>query len=269
MFGRGSRIIVTTRDKGLLRTCGFSDRDLYEVQCLESGNSLLMFKRFAFEGGSLPSDSYEQLSVRASELAHGLPFALETFGLCFRGKTTTADWEDELRRLETTPHENTMAILKISYDDLHPIDKNVFLHVACLFNGDPILRVKPLLDNFEFGIQVLSEKSLINISTDGYLKMHAMVEQMGRQIVRQERPQDQLILWDPRQVCNVLAYKSVSLIEYLCKFTRHTHTQKPKIFDFVLVSVNGFLCLCQVRLTFLFSGDGKNSMLDTAHMRDE
>ncbi|CAA7048001.1 unnamed protein product [Microthlaspi erraticum] len=225
MFGRGSRIVITTRDKSLLRTCGFSEGDLYEVHCLESGNSLLMFKSFAFEGGSPPCDSYEQLSIRASELAHGLPFALEAFGLCFRGKITTDDWEDELRRLETTPHENTMAILKISYNDLHPVDKNVFLHVACLFNGDSILRVKALVDNFEFGIELLSEKSLVNISTDGYLKMHAMVEQTGRQIVRQERPQDQLILWDPREVFNVLTHKSGTekiqcLVMHICEMSR-------------------------------------------------
>lgn len=219
MFGLGSRIIITTRDRSLLRTCGVMEGDLYEVNCLESNDSLLMFKRFAFEGGTPPSDLYEQLSVQASQLAHGLPFALEAFGLCFRGKTTIIEWENELRRLGTTPHQNTMKILKISYNDLAAIYKNVFLHVACLFNGDSILSVRTLFDNFEFGIQVLSERSLINISSDGYLKMHVLVEQMGRQIVLQEseqRPQKQLILWDPREICKVLRHNSVSLVVDLC-----------------------------------------------------
>ncbi|XP_010463278.1 PREDICTED: TMV resistance protein N-like [Camelina sativa] len=118
MFGRVSYIIITTRDQSLLKTCGIIDRDLYEVSCLESSDSLLLLKRFAFEGGTPPSDIYEQLSLRASQLAHGLPFALEAFGLCFRGKTTPIEWKDELRRLGTTPHESTIQILKISYDDL-------------------------------------------------------------------------------------------------------------------------------------------------------
>lgn len=219
MFGLGSRIIITTRDRSLLRTCGVMDGDLYEVSCLESNESLLMFKRFAFEGGTPHSDLHEQLSVQASQLAHGLPFALEAFGLCFRGKDTIIEWENELRKLGTTPHENTMRILKLSYNDLAAIDKNVFLHVACLFNGDSILSVRNLFDNFEFGIQVLSEKSLINISPDGYLKMHVLVEQMGRQIVLQEskrRPQKQLILWDPREICKVLRHNLVSLVVDLC-----------------------------------------------------
>ncbi|KAL0806517.1 hypothetical protein Bca101_099009 [Brassica carinata] len=74
-FSPGSRIIITTRDKGLLNACGL--RTVYEVKCLDIDASLKIFNQLAFEGGFPPSDVYEKLSIRASCLAQGLPAAIE------------------------------------------------------------------------------------------------------------------------------------------------------------------------------------------------
>ncbi|KAH0897745.1 hypothetical protein HID58_047313 [Brassica napus] len=109
-FGPGSRIIITTRDKGLLSSYGV--RTIYEVKCLDTDDSLQIFNRIAFEGGlPPPSDCYNQLSVRASRLAQ--------------------------------------EVLKISYDGLEEADKRVFLHVACLFSGELLQRAITLLNDDE------------------------------------------------------------------------------------------------------------------------
>ncbi|XP_010476918.1 PREDICTED: TMV resistance protein N-like [Camelina sativa] len=144
-FGPGSRIIITTRDMGLLNTCEV--KTVYKAMCLDAKDSLQMFNHIAFGEGLPPPDGFEQLSVRASRLAHGLPSALQTYALFLRGRNATPEqWEKALSELESSLNENIMEILKISYEDLPKAHQNVLLHVACLFNGDTIQRITSLLD---------------------------------------------------------------------------------------------------------------------------
>ncbi|KAL0877945.1 hypothetical protein Bca101_027651 [Brassica carinata] len=201
-----SRIIITTRDKGLLNSYGV--RTVYEVKCLDTDDSLQIFNQLAFEGGHPPSDCYDKLSVRASMLAQGLPSAVEAYGLFFRRLISLEEWEDALCRFERTPHTNVVEVLKISYDGLEEADKRVFLHVECLFSGETLRRTVTLLNDDELqgslGVRMLAEKSLIEITDDGYIKMHFLVEQTAREIERQEslvqRPLGRRVLWDPTEV---------------------------------------------------------------------
>ncbi|KAL9293346.1 putative TIR domain, P-loop containing nucleoside triphosphate hydrolase [Arabidopsis thaliana] len=204
-FGSGSRIIITTRDKGLLKNRGVNR--VHEVKCLEDDDALCLFNQFAFAGGTPPSDNYEELSVRACRLAHGLPSALQSFGLHLGEKTTLEEWEEELLTLENSLPENITKILKTSYDGLDTRDKTLFLIVACLFNGDPVRRVRSLLDEGESRIKGLAAKSLIDISTDGCITMHALVEQTARNLEIEEAismPWKSRIMWDPEEICYVL-----------------------------------------------------------------
>ncbi|CAD5317046.1 unnamed protein product [Arabidopsis thaliana] len=66
---------------------------------------------------------------------------------------------------------------------------------------------RTLLDDGESRIKVLEEQSLVDISAEGSLTMHALVEQTGREIVLEESnhvAQEQRILWDSENVYNVL-----------------------------------------------------------------
>ncbi|CAA7060337.1 unnamed protein product, partial [Microthlaspi erraticum] len=103
-FGPGSRIIITTRDKGLLKSCGV--RTVYEVKCLDTDAALKIFNQLAFEGGFPPDEIYEKLSIRAAWLAQGLPAAIEAYGLYFRGMTSLKEWDDALCRFMRTPDGN-------------------------------------------------------------------------------------------------------------------------------------------------------------------
>ncbi|CAF2061441.1 putative disease resistance protein At4g11170 isoform X1 [Brassica napus] len=207
-FGRGSRIIITTQDRGLLTSCGVNH--VHEVKCLDDKDALKVFKQSVFGGRRPPSDEFEQLFIRASRLAHGLPSALVAYALHLSENTTIERWEDELRLLETSPHKNVEEILRNSYDGLDNNDKIAFLHVACLLNGYPFNHVTSLLDAGSPRINHLSKKSLISISTDGCINMHFLVVQTGKEIVRQEceyRPFRQRFLWDADDIYNVLDNK--------------------------------------------------------------
>ncbi|EOA15957.1 hypothetical protein CARUB_v10004053mg [Capsella rubella] len=228
-FGRGSRIVITTRDKGLLNSCGV--KAIYEVKCLDDEDSLLMFKQIAFEGGIPPSVDFEQLSIRAAQLAHGLPSALQAYALFLRGRANShEEWEEAVCGLESTPDEDIMEILKISYKGLAERHQNAFLHVACLFNGDTFQRVASLLDGSRpesnLGIRVLAEKSLINI-TNGYVILHKLVEQMGKKVMLDSGK----FLDDPERIHNALDYQagtgqtecfSLHTCEMTCSFSMKT-----------------------------------------------
>uniref|UniRef100_A0A1J3F844 Putative disease resistance protein n=1 Tax=Noccaea caerulescens TaxID=107243 RepID=A0A1J3F844_NOCCA len=189
-FGPRSRIIITTRDRGLLKSCGV--KTIYEVKCLDDEDSLKMFKQIAFETGSPPPDDFEQLSIRASRLGHGLPSAIQANAFFLRGRDNSLEeWEEAVCGLESAPDEDTMKILKLSYEGLAKEHQEVFLPVACLFNGETYQRVISLLDGHgphgharrNLCIRVLAEKSLIKITTNGYVILHKLVEQMATEIM--------------------------------------------------------------------------------------
>ncbi|VVA95098.1 unnamed protein product [Arabis nemorensis] len=206
-FGPGSRIIITTRDWGLLNSCGVNI--VHEVKCLDDKDSLQVFEKLAFGGRPPPSDGFEQLYIRASRLAHGLPSALVAYASYLSENKTINMWEAELRKLERRSHKNVEKILRYSYSDLDDQDKAAFLLVACLFNRYPFSHVASFLDDGLPRINHLINKSIISISADGCINMHFLVVQTGRAIVRQDspnRPFRQRFLWDPAEIYDILEH---------------------------------------------------------------
>ncbi|KAL6315879.1 hypothetical protein AAG906_012215 [Vitis piasezkii] len=149
-FGPGSRIIVTTRDRHLLNVHKMNS--FYEVKVLKREEAVELFSWHAFGQGH-PKEGYETLSHSMVRCVDRLPLGLKVLG----------------RFLE------------------------IFLDVACFFNGEDKDRVTRTLDacNFsaEIGIGVLSDKCLIDIF-DNNISMHTLLQQMGRDIVRQKYPED-------------------------------------------------------------------------------
>ncbi|CAN6938353.1 unnamed protein product [Brassica oleracea] len=207
-FGPGSRIIVTTRDKGLF--CSGSSGGvscLYHVDILDKDNVIQVLKQFAFEGGQAPSDVYEGLAIQASSLAQGLPSALEVFGRYLRRMNSIDEWEKALGRLEKIPQKRIKEILRTSYMGLDWRHKAVFLHVACLFNGNSVQSVKALLEDGDYQIRGLAEKSLIDISADDYITMHVLIEQVGKEIAREELAScrtEQPVYWEHEKIIHLL-----------------------------------------------------------------
>ncbi|CAH8331555.1 unnamed protein product [Eruca vesicaria subsp. sativa] len=235
-FGRGSRIIITTQDRGLLTSCGVNQ--IHEVKCLDDKDSLQVFKQSVFGVRRPPFEEFEQLFIRASRLAHGLPSALVAYASHLSENTTIQRWEDELRLLETSPHKNVVEILRNSYDGLDNNDKIAFLHVACLLIGYPVNHVTSLLDAGCPRIHHLSKKSMITISKNGCINMHFLVEQTGKEIVRQEceyRPFRQRFLWDADDIYNILdnkigTHEIECVMLNMCKM-RDKLTMRNTVFD--------------------------------------
>ncbi|KAD6454820.1 hypothetical protein E3N88_09526 [Mikania micrantha] len=143
--------------------------------------------------GEVPIQGYEELSRKVVHYAAGLPLTIKVLGSFLCGRTEPI-WLDTLERLKTIPLEETLKKLEISYDDLEKDHKEIFLDVACILKGKPKDYAIRILESCGFhaqiGLEVLEQKSLINISDGGYLGMHDHIEEMGRNIVRHLHPDE-------------------------------------------------------------------------------
>ncbi|KAL5778602.1 hypothetical protein ACOSQ2_009339 [Xanthoceras sorbifolium] len=205
-FSSESRIIITTRDKQVLKNCRVNQ--IYKVDELFDHNALTLFCLYAF-GQSRPKEDYEQLSHRVVEYVGGVPLALKVLGssLLDKGKEV---WESAMNKLEEIFDKDIHMILRISFDGLDDNEQNIFLDIACFLKGRSIYLVKDFLDACGFftevGISALIDKSLITI-TNNTLTMHDLLQAMGREIVRQESNTDagkRSRLWHHKDIYNVL-----------------------------------------------------------------
>lgn len=86
-FGQGSRIIVTTKDKSLLKAY---EPKIHMVGKLNFDEALMLFSRRAF-GRDPPLDEYVDLSNQFVDYSGGLPLALTVFG-SFLFRRSLTEW---------------------------------------------------------------------------------------------------------------------------------------------------------------------------------
>ncbi|KAM7461504.1 hypothetical protein LguiA_029625 [Lonicera macranthoides] len=209
-FCPGSKIIITTRNKSLLKV--HEVYRLYTVENLSSYESLELFCWHAF-GKQHPDDGYEEQSKRVIHHCGGLPLACEILASSLSGKSVDV-WENTLEKLEEIPEFKILDVLKISFDSLqNDHDKNLFLHIACFFIGHIKDEAIEILNSCGFyavcGIQNLVDRCLISMEMSDNLMMHQLLQEMGQQIANQESPKPwrRSRLWYPRDSFTVLKEK--------------------------------------------------------------
>lgn len=213
-FGPGSRIIITTRNKHLLMTHGV--HGTYKARGLVQNEALKLFCMKAFKQDQPPEEEYLNLCKEVVEYARGLPLALEVLGSHLYGRTVEV-WHSALKQIKSVPHSKIQDTLKISYDDLQPMEKNMFLDIACFFKGMDIDEVIDILENCgdhpKIGIDILIERSLVTLDwRSNKLGMHDLLQEMGRNIVFQESPNDpgkRSRLWAQKDIDQVLTKNKV------------------------------------------------------------
>ncbi|KAG5234673.1 TMV resistance protein [Salix suchowensis] len=205
----GSKIIVTTRNKSLLS----ANNDIEWVKCkvepLDNVKSLELFSWHAF-GQAYPVEGFAEDSLRIVLHCNGLPLALRVIGSSLSGKSREV-WESALQEMEVIPNCEVQKVLRISYDSLDDdYQKNLFLDMACFFNGMDYNYAVKILDGLgvgaRFRIDNLIDRCLVEIvetNNDKRLWMHQLVRDMGREIARQESPKCQRI-WHHMEAFTVL-----------------------------------------------------------------
>ena len=210
-FGSGSRVIVTTRDKHLLQTLEVDE--IYEVDRLNDDEALHLWSLKAFKKDHPPED-YLKMSKDFVHYANGLPFAIPILGSFLYARNIN-EWKSTLNRLKEFPEPEILRVLKISFDGLREIEKEIFLHIACFFNHDEeddVVKILGYLGLYpDIGLRVLMDKALIKINYKR-LWMYDLLQQMAKSIVHQECPEEsgkRTRLWSFNDINNVLSKDTV------------------------------------------------------------
>lgn len=107
-FCPGTRILVTTRDRGILSSGELKHKfKTYEMWGLNSIDALRLFSKHAFRDDS-PQTNYNTLSNDIVSTVDGLPLALQAIGSSLFGRKRDF-WEEMLHKLKEAPHHDVLA----------------------------------------------------------------------------------------------------------------------------------------------------------------
>ncbi|MED6159154.1 hypothetical protein PIB30_039759 [Stylosanthes scabra] len=192
----GSRVIVISRDRHVLKS--LEPDEIYNAQLLNEDEARQLFCRKAFKENTIVScdvigKEYRDLTDLAIEYAQGLPLAIEVLGSFLRHRDIS-EWRSALASLRNNPKKEIVDIFQMSFDALDPLEKEIFLDIACFFKDEYIVRKRELLKyrgfHPEIGLSVLSDKSLITFNSKYEFLMHDLLREFGRSIVRQSAPNE-------------------------------------------------------------------------------
>nr|XP_043637851.1 disease resistance protein Roq1-like [Erigeron canadensis] len=232
-FGSGSRIIITTRDEHLLRTHRVDH--ISPVKLLSDKEAILLFYKHAYNETE-PLKDYKKLSSRVVSYAAGLPLALHVLG-SFLFDKDKEEWISTLAKLEDIPNIEVMDILRISYEGLETLQKELFLDIACFFRWKSIDEAMEILDACGFhpviGIRILRQKALLT-TTDGKFDMHDLVQEMGHYIVRGEHaknPGKNSRVWKNEEISNMCYGDSTTENDKIEAMRYYGHSSR--LFEFI------------------------------------
>ncbi|KAL3746357.1 hypothetical protein ACJRO7_015334 [Eucalyptus globulus] len=209
----GTRIIVTTRNTGVLQIKGFKYTVLpYQMEELNFNHALQLFERHAF-GGDSPSHDHRILAREIVSTTGGLPLALEVIGSLLYRKPR-AIWSETLEKSREIPENEVQRKLKISYDALDDYQQQIFLDIACFFINEDTTNAIYMWTECQFfpegGIDVLISMSLIKILDNRRFWMHDQLRDLGREIVHKESltdPGERSRLWISEEIHEILRTK--------------------------------------------------------------
>ncbi|KAD5802399.1 hypothetical protein E3N88_13759 [Mikania micrantha] len=217
-FHHGSKIIITTKDASLTERCALFDLPVQPKHKKVSLNGLYRSKSLellcihAFKSNK-PEKGYEEASDNLVKYCQGHPLALKVLGRSLQ-KRDVAYWEECIKVIKKEPHSQVNNTLKMSFNALSKNDKELFKHIACFFVridrdvAETILNSCDL--NARYGITNLIERCLLSIDRNNVLEMHSLIQEMGRDLVRQEspdRPWERSRLWCHEESFKVLEQK--------------------------------------------------------------
>ncbi|KAK2978774.1 hypothetical protein RJ640_008737, partial [Escallonia rubra] len=209
-FCPGSKIIITTRNQQFIKAHKADKINMVKVDTLFGTESLKLLCWHAF-GKEDPPENYTDLADRVVARCGGLPLALRILGLYLSGQSVDV-WESTLEMLKTIPDSDIQKKLEISYNSLkNDLDKNLFLDIACFFVGKDKNLMVTILNECGFypvrGIENLKVRGLLSVDLSNKLRMHRLIQQMGREIIRQKAPNEpwkHSRLWRHEDSLNVL-----------------------------------------------------------------
>ncbi|KAI3697197.1 hypothetical protein L6452_30036 [Arctium lappa] len=269
-FHPGTKVIITTKDASLTERCELFNpivqpkhtKHLLEGLDEFGSLNLLSFHAFKCKG---PEEGYEELSETLVKYCEGHPLALEVLGRSLRNRDVV-EWEDRIERLKEEPDSRIKNVLQMSFDSLPSTDdKELFKHIACFFVGEDRESTEAILKACRIrtvlGIKNLIDRCLLWIGGDNKLMMHQLLQEMGRDVVRQEsleKPWKRSRLWCHEDSFKVLKQKKgTGKIKGLALDMRML--EKDKLFDLKTDALSKMDNLLLLQLNYVqLNGSYKN-----------
>lgn len=221
-FGQGSRMIITSRDRQVLKNATPDDGayETYHVQKMDFHDALPLFCSKAFKQNE-PDEDRVELSDWVVNYCQGNPLALKVLGSYLYDRNKE-EWERALKRLKQAPHKDIFNVLKLSFDGLDNRQKNKFLDIVCFFRGSDKLHKDYIEDYYDDSaydeISVLEDRSLISFGEHGYIEMHDLVKEMGQEIAYKQyddKPGEPIRLWKHENIYKLLRNNQVTIVPFL------------------------------------------------------
>eukprot|EP00253_Pinus_taeda_P011449 PITA_11449 len=162
-----SLILITSRDRDVLRRSGIEHSSIYNLTGLNTQHSTDLFCLHAFRQPH-GLQGFEYLVEKFVEACDGLPLSLKMFGALLYGKNDKSYWQYQLDKLQV-PTEIQQR-LKISYDSLNREEQQIFLDIACFFIGEDRDMAIRIWDgsgwNGLWGFQSIQNKCLVELTSE-------------------------------------------------------------------------------------------------------
>ncbi|CAH1420034.1 unnamed protein product [Lactuca virosa] len=213
-FHPGSKVIITTKDRWLTQSCALFKTNIkpkhveHFLEGLHETESQQLFCFHAFMCNH-PKAGYEEVSYKLVKYCQGHPLALKVLGTYLHNRDV-AYWEGCIKGLKKETDSRINNVLKMSFDSLlSKNDKDLFKYIACYFVGIDRDVTETILEacdiNTRSGIPNLIDRCLLSIGQNNELKMHQLVQEMGRYEVHQESPDKP---WKRSQIwCNEESFR--------------------------------------------------------------
>ena len=187
-FGEGSKIIIMTSDRQLLKEHVVDH--IYRVKELDESESLVLFNWSAFRQAT-SYEGFAELSRQIVACCGGLPLALKSLGEYLLGREVL-EWKGVLSSLErfSFPNQYILHALRRSFDDLSDEEKEIFLDIAFFSNGMDKNSVHQKLNSSTqsttLQISLLEDKSFVTIDDKNKIQMSVVLQAMARDIIKTE-----------------------------------------------------------------------------------
>ncbi|XP_076920232.1 disease resistance protein RUN1-like [Bidens hawaiensis] len=193
----GSKIIITTKDVSLIERCALFNSQVQPMHTkvllngLSESESLELLCTHAFKRSD-PKEDYKEVLEKIMKYCEGLPLALKVLGGSLH-KRDVAYWEECIRMLNKETKFDVKNVVRMSFDTLPSKNaKELFKHIACFFVGKDRDLTETILKacNIKTGYRIgnLIDRNLLSIGQNNELMMNRLVQEMGRDLVRQESP---------------------------------------------------------------------------------
>ena len=200
----GTKIIITTRGWASIENRVHVNGRI-DVDKLDGNAAKELFDSYVFVDVAQMSPQLFDLRNKIIEKCKGLPLSLKVMGAFLRGKERIRSWERAFQRMKRGRHldgdEGLWSTLMISFDGLETNEKNMFLDLAC-FLPMGMQKERAWRTCTDYGaspnyvLDILVDKSLVNINEEGYLEMHDQLCDMGHMIVETNEEYLGTRIWD-------------------------------------------------------------------------